>query len=158
MPLTCPKCGSRNLRYSRLRSFSERCWGWIGVRPLRCRDCRIRFIDRTWRLADVQYARCPRCWRMDLSRWSEDDYHVPLLRRLLLRLGAKPYRCHYCRVNFVSFRRRREKFKPRRRRSREAAEPLGEQTSPAAPLSVGPEPPGEVESAESVSRNTAPAK
>ncbi len=33
---------------------------------------------------------------------------------LRLSLGAKPFRCEYCRINFASFRRRREKFSFRR--------------------------------------------
>ncbi len=110
MSLVCPKCGSRNLRYSRFRSLSERLWSWFGIRPLRCRECRLRFLERTWRLGNLRYARCPLCWRMDLSRWDEKDYYVPLSRRILLRFGAHPYRCAYCRLNFVSFRRRREKY------------------------------------------------
>lgn len=59
---------------------------------------------------------------MDLSRWAEDDYYVPLFRRILLRIGAHPYRCEYCRVNFVSFRRRRDRY----RRRRSPAEPAQE--------------------------------
>ncbi len=101
------------MRYSRLRSVSERCWSWFGIRPLRCRDCRMRFLERTWRIMNMRYARCPLCWRMDLARWSENDYHVPLVKKILLRIGAKPYRCAYCRVNFVSFRRRLHRFRSR---------------------------------------------
>jgi hypothetical protein len=118
MSLVCPKCGSRNLRYSRLRTFSERCGSWFGVRPLRCRECYLRFIERTWRLSSMKYARCPRCWRMDLSRWSTKDYYTKFLTRLLLRLGANPYRCEYCRVNFISFRKRKERYDPHHRKHR----------------------------------------
>ena len=114
MPLSCPSCGSRNLRYSRFRDRLERLRSLAGVRPLRCRDCRTRFTERTWRITSIRYARCPRCWRMDLSTWSEGDYYTPLLRRLALRLGARPWRCEYCRCNFVSFRARRERFTFRR--------------------------------------------
>jgi hypothetical protein len=90
------------------------------VRPLRCRDCRTRFTDRTWRLTSIRYARCPRCWRMDLSTWSEEDYYTPFLRRVALRLGGKPWRCEYCRCNFVSFRARRERFTFKRRVRKES--------------------------------------
>jgi hypothetical protein len=110
MPLACPKCGSRNLRFSRFLDFAERCQAWIGVHPLRCRDCRSRFVDRTWRLSSLRYARCPKCWRMDLNSWSRDSFRVPMRMLVLLALGARPYRCEYCRVNFVSFRRRFERF------------------------------------------------
>lgn len=127
MLIACPRCGSRNLRYARLRSFAERCWTWLGIRPLRCRDCRFRFVDRTWRLTHWMFARCPRCWRMDLALWSERGAHVGPLADLCLRLGAKPLRCEYCRINFVSFRRRHEKFSFKRwaklRKSRDAVDP-----------------------------------
>ncbi|MGE5645867.1 MAG: hypothetical protein ACM336_08760 [Acidobacteriota bacterium] len=110
MSLLCPHCKSRNLRYARIRSFAERLGTLVGIRPLRCRDCRTRFIERTWRLSAIRYARCPRCWREDLTRWSLNDYCPPAGVRLLLSLGAHPFRCAYCRVNFVSFRRRRLKY------------------------------------------------
>lgn len=111
MPVCCPKCGSRNLRFSRSRTTAERLRKWIGIRPLRCRDCRTRFADRVWRLSSFAYARCPKCWRMDLSR--RDDGHMKALSGLAMlavRAGAYAYRCEYCRYDFVSIRPRREKF------------------------------------------------
>lgn len=60
---------------------------------------------------------------MDLSSWSEKDFHESLGTLLLLRMGAKPYRCEYCRVNFASFRSRKEKFSYRRRRTGESRRP-----------------------------------
>jgi hypothetical protein len=116
MPISCPVCQSRNLRYARLRSFAERLWSFFGIRPLRCRDCHDRFMERTWRLRTMKYARCPRCWRMDLSRWSPEDYKVTAGTSLLLALGGSPYRCEYCRVNFVSFRKRKQRYRSRRER------------------------------------------
>ncbi len=125
MPLDCPKCGSRDLRYSRRRTAGERVRSWIGVRPLRCRDCRHRFVERTWRLSSLKYARCPNCWRMDLNSWSTESYRPTWMDSLLLGLGGRPYRCEYCRINFVSFRAWRERFtfkrwKKRRQASEEA--------------------------------------
>jgi len=110
MPLACPNCGSRRLRHARRRYLSEYFWSLVGVHPLRCRDCRLRFTERTWRLSSFRYARCPACWRMDLNTWSADDYPASAGQLLLMQLGATPYRCEYCRVNFVSFRLCREKF------------------------------------------------
>ena len=112
----CPKCSSHNLRHSHLRSPSERLASLFGVHPIRCRDCRTRFILRTWRLTDLRYARCPKCLRMDLAVWSLSHYRVPPFRSFLISLGANPYRCEYCRHNFVSFRRRKERFDPKRYR------------------------------------------
>jgi len=110
MPLVCPQCGSRHLRYAHRRSTVEVLWSLVGVRPLRCRDCRLRFTERTWRLGSFRYARCPTCWRMDLNTWRVGDYHASTGQLLLMQLGGRPYRCEYCRVNFVSFRPRLEKF------------------------------------------------
>jgi hypothetical protein len=90
----------------------------LGIRPLRCRECRARFISRTWSLKSVFYARCPRCWRQDLSRWSEDFYDVPLRRRIAIAFGAHKFRCEYCRVNFVSFRPRLIAYRRRRTQPR----------------------------------------
>jgi DNA-directed RNA polymerase subunit RPC12/RpoP len=140
MPFSCPDCKSRNLRFSRIRTFKERLWTYVGVRPLRCRDCSRRFIERTWRITSVRYARCPRCWRLDLSRWSQADYHVPMVTRMLLALGASPFRCEYCRVNFVSFRQRKERYRAHRRRTPDV--PTAQrhsETDPQEPLAKGRE-------------------
>jgi len=51
---------------------------------------------------------------MDLALWSIKDAHVTAWKAFLLRLGAKPFRCEYCRINFVSFRARLERFTFRR--------------------------------------------
>ncbi len=122
----CPLCGSRNLRYSHRRTRRERLLSWLGIRPLRCRDCRARFIARTWRLSNVRWARCPKCWRTDLASWSPERYPTGALRKLLLALGAHAWRCEYCRHNFLSFRPRRETYsgakKPRQF-------PVGEQAA-----------------------------
>jgi hypothetical protein len=130
--LVCPQCGGRDLRYSRLRTVSERCWTWFGIRPLRCRDCRLRFLERTWRLGNIRFARCPMCWRMDLARWSEEDYYVPALKKLLLRTGAKPYRCAYCRVNFVSFRPRLMRYRSSHRPHEAVGQPVAAAKGQAA--------------------------
>jgi Zn ribbon nucleic-acid-binding protein len=77
---------------------------------LRCRNCRARFTAQVWRLSNVAYARCPKCFKMDLSVWEERHYVGPAYKILMLRLGAHPYRCEYCRLNFVAFRRRKTPF------------------------------------------------
>jgi len=123
MPLVCPHCGSRHLRYAHRRTASERLWSWVGVRPLRCRDCRKRFVKRTWRLSSLGYVRCPACWRMDLNTWSPEEHRASIGQLLMLRMGARPYRCEYCRINFVSFRKRLETFSHYRwRRGKKSAE------------------------------------
>ncbi len=107
----CPKCGSHNVRYSHVRSAAERLASLLGVRPLRCRDCRERFSAPMLKLSDLAYARCPKCLRMDLTYWSPSYYHVSFGKGLLMSLGARPLRCERCRCNFVSFRRRKYRFR-----------------------------------------------
>jgi len=111
----CPKCGSRNLRISRVRSFAERLRTVAGIFPFRCRQCDTRFPAAIWSLSAWRYARCPKCLRMELSTWSEQYYHPPLGTVVKLRLGATPYRCEFCRCNFASYRACKERFSWRKR-------------------------------------------
>jgi len=110
MPLACPNCGSRHLRPSRYRSARERLRALLFILPLRCRDCRTRFVSRTLFLDELFFARCPKCDRMDLNGWAE-KYYKPLgWMKLKIFLGANKWRCEYCRLNFASFRKRKESF------------------------------------------------
>ncbi len=77
---------------------------------MRCGDCGTRFTQKLFQFGDWMYARCPRCYRLDLTSWSEEHYIVPWNIRLKLALGAKKYRCEVCRCNFASFRRLKERF------------------------------------------------
>ncbi|WP_155121197.1 hypothetical protein [Bryobacter aggregatus] len=71
---------------------------------MRCIDCQHRWRHSLWHLRESFYARCPRCYRLQLSTWDETYYHIPLIWRVLTGLGAKKVRCKACRFNFVSFR------------------------------------------------------
>lgn len=46
---------------------------------------------------------------MDLSLWNDKDCRISMFSAIRLGMGAKPYRCEYCRVNFLSFRPRYER-------------------------------------------------
>src|ERR1700742_2879472 len=111
MSIACPKCGSRYLRPSRTRDVSEE-WDKLRLRrPLRCLDCKARFIAPAIVWGDLFYARCPVCHRMDLNGWTGKTYtNPPFLVALKVKLGAWKWRCEYCRLNFASFRRRKEVF------------------------------------------------
>jgi hypothetical protein len=106
----CPTCGSRNLRPSKYRDSGERLNALRFIAPLRCKDCRTRFVSRTVFLEDLFYARCPKCDRMDLNGWTGKTYHPSGLMKLKVFLGAHKWRCEYCRLNFASFRKRKEAF------------------------------------------------
>lgn len=109
MDIACPKCGSEKLRFSRVQSVAERIKTFVGYYPIRCRECRTRFVARVWDFTSWRYARCPECYRTDLTTWSEEHYTAVGMTALKASLGARRYRCAQCRVNFASFRPRRRK-------------------------------------------------
>jgi hypothetical protein len=110
MQLSCAKCGSREARVSHRRGVSEVLRGLVGIYPLRCRRCGNRWETSVWAEGAWKYARCPRCYRQELTTWSEQYYNPPRWITTLLRLGATPYRCAACRCNFASFKRCKERF------------------------------------------------
>lgn len=118
MTVSCPQCGSRFLKVVRCRTFAEIVKDLAGISPLRCGDCGASFVSRTWDLSVLTHSRCPKCLRMDLSTWAEHQYWPTAFMKLRLKLGAHPWRCEYCRYNFVAFRPRREKFSFNRWRER----------------------------------------
>jgi hypothetical protein len=110
MQLACPQCGSRDARVAHRQGLIELLQGLFGIYPLRCRRCRMRWTTSTWESAAWKYARCPKCYRQELSTWSERHYTPNRWTAIQLRLGATPYRCAACRCNFSSFRKCKEKF------------------------------------------------
>jgi C4-type Zn-finger protein len=115
MQLACPQCGTREIRVSKSRTLSEYFKGVVGIYQLRCRRCPARWQTSAWSGGDWRYARCPRCYRQELTTWSEQYYHPPRWTTVLLRAGATPYRCAACRCNFASFRACKEKYSWRQR-------------------------------------------
>jgi hypothetical protein len=89
-----------------------------------------------WSDGAWKYARCPRCYRQELTTWSEHYYHPPRLIVMLLRLGATPYRCAACRCNFASFKRCKERFSWRHQTHAEPAAAATERTSRPEPVKV----------------------
>lgn len=47
---------------------------------------------------------------MDLNQWTGKNYEPPFFTGLMCSLGANRWRCEYCRINFASFRKRKEVF------------------------------------------------
>ncbi len=117
MPLTCPKCEGKRPRLSKIRGFKERLLSAFGTYPVRCEDCGHRFYDSVLRLTDILFARCPRCYRMDLSTWEMKYYNPPQWSVIKLALGARRLRCEACRCNFASFRLVKERSTFRTNRS-----------------------------------------
>jgi hypothetical protein len=130
MQLACPKCGTREVRVSRRKGFLESVKGSFGIYPLRCRRCRHRWLTSVWAGGAWKFARCPRCYRQDLTTWSEQYYHPPKWVVFLLRMGATPYRCAACRCNFASFRPCKEKFSWRHEFKPESSVPAAAGAAP----------------------------
>ncbi len=57
---------------------------------------------------------------MDLNGWTGKTYDPPFFTALKISFGAKRWRCEYCRLNFASFRARKEVFTFKRWKNREA--------------------------------------
>ena len=110
MQLSCPKCGTRDVRVSHWKTFGELFRRLIGIYPLRCRRCNARWETSAWASGAWKYARCPRCYRQELATWSEQYYNPSTWTVILLRMGATPYRCAACRCNFASFRPCKERY------------------------------------------------
>jgi DNA-directed RNA polymerase subunit RPC12/RpoP len=78
----------------------------IGTYPFRCSECHHRFLRNVWVLNKLKFAKCPKCLGLELTNWPRTANRVKPFYRFLLTLGAHPYRCAVCRLNFVSFRPR----------------------------------------------------
>src|SRR5579859_3152199 len=110
MQLACPNCGTRDVRVSRPLGLAEFLKNVVGISRLRCRRCNHRWETSVWANRSWRYARCPRCYRQELTKWDQHFYNPPRWTRFLLRLGARAHRCAACRCNFASFRSRKAEF------------------------------------------------
>lgn len=115
MGMVCPECGGRKLRISHLRGIIERFGSIFGIYPIKCAECHARFSHRIWNLSHILFSKCPRCHRMDLSKWSDTHYRAPFSHRLKILFGGRRMRCVYCRHNFVSWRPLKEPFDAQKR-------------------------------------------
>ena len=110
MPVQCPNCGSRHLRDSAMKESTDKIRRWRFETALRCVDCKTRFVASTLALGDIFYAKCPVCRKLDLNSWPGKTYTPTGWTAFAVNLGAKKWRCEYCRLNFASFRKRKEVF------------------------------------------------
>jgi hypothetical protein len=128
MQIACPNCGIRDVRVSRPQGLGQYLKSLVGVSNLRCRRCRHRWRTSVWANGSWKYARCPRCYRQELSKWKAQYYNAPRWTRFLLRLGASPRRCEACRCNFATFKPRKENFSRRHQARDESIPPLPDPT------------------------------
>lgn len=118
MAIACPDCGSKKLRLSKSRGLVEAVGTILGIYPMKCAECQVRFHGRITNLPHLIFAKCPRCHKMDLAKWSDHHYHAPFSLRLKIMLGATRRRCVYCRYNFASWRPLKERYDPQKRAGR----------------------------------------
>ncbi len=90
MQLACPNCGARDARVSKLMGPVQYLKHFFGVSALRCRRCETRWETSVWANGSWKYARCPRCYRQELTKWTMQFYHPTRWTRFLLRIGATP--------------------------------------------------------------------
>ncbi|MBA3974669.1 MAG: hypothetical protein C0504_10685 [Candidatus Solibacter sp.] len=98
------------MRPARDRGLLESLLALAGFQPARCHHCAHRFLARPFGFAKLRWAKCPRCYRMDLSIWDPKYYHIGGWTSLKFKLGANRWRCEACRCNFASFRPRQRKY------------------------------------------------
>lgn len=110
LTITCPHCQSTNIRSSLSRTIWESAGKAFGFFQLRCKDCDTRFSGHLWDFRHVLYAKCPRCYALDLTTWTTRYYRVSSWWLFLIKVGARQHRCEYCRHNFISFRPAKTKF------------------------------------------------
>jgi hypothetical protein len=67
---------------------------------------------------------------MDLNGWTGKTYQPAFFMGLRITFGAKRWRCEYCRLNFASFRRRKEIFTFSRWQKVQAGMSLSEHSAP----------------------------
>src|SRR6185295_16332910 len=103
----------RDVSVSHARGLVQYVKTFVGVSTLRCRRCSIRWETSVWSQGAWKYARCPRCYRQELTKWASHYYSPRAWTRFLLKLGASPRRCEACRCNFASFRPQKETFSRR---------------------------------------------
>ncbi|MCC6585698.1 MAG: hypothetical protein IT168_03180 [Bryobacterales bacterium] len=103
MMSVCPNCGSERVHVSRGRSLFGRLAYCLGLSTVYCKNChhRLSEMDNWW--DNVRWARCPICYRRDLTDWAEKYLYPRSWERFQVLIGARKHRCRYCRLNFVSF-------------------------------------------------------
>ncbi len=136
MSVQCPNCGSRYLRDSKMKESTDKIRHWRFEAALRCVDCKTRFVASTLDFSDIFYAKCPICRRLDLNSWSGKAYTPTGWTALKVNLGAKKWRCEYCRINFASFRKRKEVFTFKRWQKMNAGDAVREGRARLAELEI----------------------
>jgi len=106
----CPVCGTENPRSVRTNGLLEIFLTLFGLYAFRCENCARKFLARPIGVRGVAYAKCPKCYRMDLTVWDPKYYRCGWWMNLKISFGANRWRCEPCRTNFVSWRPRKARY------------------------------------------------
>ncbi|HXM96792.1 MAG TPA: hypothetical protein VOA64_21450 [Candidatus Dormibacteraeota bacterium] len=101
--MTCPLCGSAEIRRSRRRTLLDYLVDVVGIVPWRCEACEMRFHARPVAFRFALYARCGICGNRDLQKISPERVNGAMAAvGRVLRVPA--LRCDPCRHKFFSLR------------------------------------------------------
>jgi hypothetical protein len=110
--IRCPRCSSFEVRPSKKKSFSSSLAEVIGFYRVKCEACSKRWVAYLGFLYEPFCAKCPRCYRTELTTWDPKMFIPNRWQRLKIALGARRARCERCRMNFSSFRAFKRKRQP----------------------------------------------
>ncbi len=103
MQLTCPHCGLRDIRVSQRRNVLEFLKGIVGIYPIRCRRCKHAMGNQHLGRRRMEIRPLPRCYRQDLTTWSEQYYHPPNVDRNDTAPGGYALSLQFVPVQFREF-------------------------------------------------------
>lgn len=101
--LICPQCLSDQCHRSKRQWLRDYLIGLSGLRPWRCRICKLRFFAGVVPVSFAFYAHCSLCGNFNLQRISRNHVFEGWSAGLFRLLRFPAYRCAPCRNRFVTF-------------------------------------------------------
>ena len=100
--LICPQCLSDQCHRSKRQWLRDYLIGLSGLRPWRCRICKLRFFAGVVPVSFAFYAHCSLCGNFNLQRISRNHVFEGWSAGLFRLLRFPAYRCAPCRYRFVT--------------------------------------------------------
>jgi len=101
--LICPQCLSDQCHRSKRQWLRDYLIGLSGLRPWRCRICKLRFFAGIVPVSFALYAHCSLCGNFNLQQISRNHVFEGWSAGLFRLLRFPAYRCAPCRYRFVTF-------------------------------------------------------
>ena len=101
--LICPQCLGDQCHRSKRQWLRDYLIGLSGLRPWRCRICKLRFFAGVVPVSFAFYAHCSLCGNFNLQRISRNHVFEGWSAGLFRLLRFPAYRCAPCRYRFVTF-------------------------------------------------------